>query len=245
MSVSARRYCGWLLVALIPCTIIWSWSTYLLHFALPLFDEPSQVKAIVYTGVFCVLMLLLTLSYMRCVYTHPGKVALANCEISRQKAEEDDLQWCERCYVYRPPRAHHCSVCSECILRYDHHCIFINNCVGLHNHKFFLLFIFYTPVACAFMCGTSYSKIPYLKSEELDTSPGAINFFVMYCVVALLGFLVLLFYLMHCRLAVLNRTTVEVLFDPEPERYDEGCSANLQQRCGSNPLLWLLPVASE
>ena len=60
------------------------------------------------------------------------------------------VQWkfCFKCESIRPPRTHHCSICNSCVMRMDHHCPWVGNCVGLHNHKYFLNFIFNAMMGC-------------------------------------------------------------------------------------------------
>lgn len=55
-------------------------------------------------------------------------------------------KYCHFCQINCPPRAYHCPICDECILRRDQHCMFSGNCVGFYNHRHYFLAVFYVMI---------------------------------------------------------------------------------------------------
>ena len=54
------------------------------------------------------------------------------------------LSYCKTCNILRPPRAYHCPDCGICVEVHDHHCPWVGTCVGYRNHRYFVLFLFWT-----------------------------------------------------------------------------------------------------
>lgn len=59
----------------------------------------------------------------------------------------------------KPERAHHCSVCNTCVLKYDHHCIWLNRCIGLGNERHYVLLMFWMAVANVLISITGWPAV--------------------------------------------------------------------------------------
>lgn len=51
-------------------------------------------------------------------------------------------QVCQTCKILKLPRSKHCSICNQCVAKFDHHCPWLNQCVGLQNYSAFIFFLF-------------------------------------------------------------------------------------------------------
>ena len=70
---------------------------------------------------------------------------------SKILVNKKNLPECKYCRTFKAVRAHHCSVCNQCVFKMDHHCPWINNCIGQNNQRYFLLFLVYVQFGTMFI----------------------------------------------------------------------------------------------
>eukprot|EP00742_Colponemidia_sp_Colp-10_P004940 GILJ01005276.1.p1 GENE.GILJ01005276.1~~GILJ01005276.1.p1 ORF type:complete len:297 (+),score=22.94 GILJ01005276.1:41-931(+) len=153
-------------------------------------------------------------------------------------------RFCKKCRCPKPERAHHCSSCDRCILRMDHHCPWVGNCVGFSNHKFFLLFLLYALLACAFISaclGPLFLADLNPKTTHTSAAVGAVMLVSLVIslsvAIALFGFL-----WFHIYLITSNRTTIEMQGVRRNPYTTKSWRKNVEQVFGQNAWSWLLPV---
>merc|ERR1740123_1734182 len=161
---------------------------------------------------------MLLLCYMLCTLTHPGEIpsddpkwdykSTPNPDIKlKEKKKTGERRHCKWCGKYKPDRAHHCRVCRCCILRMDHHSPWIGTCVGEHNHKFFILTLFYGTLAIHWVFWT---LVPHAYPALTETSflGGVLVLFAL-AVALILGGVVSMFTGFHFFLIAKGMTTID------------------------------------
>jgi hypothetical protein len=104
-----------------------------------------------------------TALFVVCSSADPGTVTAENRArlaeayprhmVMMAEAAAGPAKFCATCGWMRPPRTHHCRTCNRCVFKFDHHCGWLNNCVGYRNARWFIAFLAFHALLCAYGVG--------------------------------------------------------------------------------------------
>ncbi|KAK0415806.1 hypothetical protein QR680_012129 [Steinernema hermaphroditum] len=242
-------------------------------------EKDAKVRAGLYGIVFIILMLLFVASYARTIFMPvgfpPRKFYFTREWQDEIKASRDEsttqmiinrfvhlqgipvrnrnydggYRYCVKCSCVKPDRAHHCSVCGQCVLKFDHHCPWVNTCVNFYNYKFFILFLGYGFTLCIFGMATNLETVINFFEYTPHKTISSIQLGILFLLSAVFSISLAALFFYHLYLTARNRTTFESFRSPMLENgredkhfFNLGVRRNYREIFGESPWQWFLPT---
>ncbi|KAI0870213.1 palmitoyltransferase ERF2 [Hypoxylon argillaceum] len=106
---------------------------------------------------------------------------------SSEAAMEVPTKFCKSCNIWRPPRAHHCRLCDNCVETQDHHCVWVNNCIGRRNYRYFFTFVTSTTIMGLYLIGVSLAQLIIYSRRDGVSFGQAVEHFPIALVLIIYG----------------------------------------------------------
>ncbi|KAL2868501.1 DHHC family palmitoyltransferase [Aspergillus lucknowensis] len=116
--------------------------------------------------------------------------------------------YCSKCCHYKPDRTHHCREVDRCVRKMDHFCPWVGGVVSEQSFKFFIQFVFYTAVFCAFTLIVCAIFTAELRRDTDDVNP---HWLIGIGLSGFFGIFTFGMTLSSLQLAAFNLTTIENL----------------------------------
>ena len=160
-----------------------------------------------FTCLYFPILILLSCYFYYLTCLGPGYVS---CDESPFIQNSEHPWHCNICNITPPLRASHCKKCGRCILRRDHHCPWLGVCIGLENHFFYILYLFFESIVFFLFMKQTFP----VTSKDSPFIEWIFTSFLcaIICSVGAFGFIQTILLLpFHIFLAILNKTTWESL----------------------------------
>ncbi|XP_057313532.1 palmitoyltransferase ZDHHC15B-like isoform X1 [Hydractinia symbiolongicarpus] len=264
---------GWFPVVIINAIAVWSYFAYVIILCVDNVTDPWEKG--IYLAFYHPFFLMFMVCYWQAIMSSPGYTP-SQFYLSSEDAEKYEnaenpqevitelakelpivtlsvnktIRFCEPCYLIKPDRSHHCSMCQRCVLKMDHHCPWINNCVGWGNYKYFILFLSYSITYTMYVALTSLKY--FIKFWSGNSVKANSNLHVLFLFFVSTMFSISLWSLFgfHIYLTLSNKTTLESFrapifqHGPDKKGFYLGRMNNFKQVFGNKKWKWFLPIFS-